>query len=130
MLSLISYEKLPRNSVTKGFLMLGGGGTTPEEGVQAALAFEKAGVDILDISGGMCGYTLAGDDGQGYFSPLSKAIKSNVCIPVILTGGIKEAQAAEALLLDEAADLIGVGRAIFSDSYWTANQLGKINNRM
>jgi NADPH2 dehydrogenase len=94
------------------------GGTTIEDSQIAALEFEKAGVDILDISGGFSGYSVPGLAGQGYFAPLSEAIKKVVSIPVILTGGITEAQAAETLLAEGKADLIGVGRAIFNDSSW------------
>jgi 2,4-dienoyl-CoA reductase-like NADH-dependent reductase (Old Yellow Enzyme family) len=56
--------------------------------------------------------------GQGYFAPLAETIKQVVSIPVILTGGITEAGAAEQLLTSGKADLIGVGRAILKDSEW------------
>lgn len=94
------------------------GGSTVEHSKIAALEFEKAGVDIIDISGGFCGYIVPGLTGQGYFSPLTEAIKEVVSIPVILTGGITDANAAEKLLSGKKADLIGVGRAIYKDSKW------------
>ncbi|KMT21039.1 NADH:flavin oxidoreductase [Clostridium cylindrosporum] len=94
------------------------GGSTIEDGKVAAKEFQKAGVDILDISGGLCGAVVQGLDGQGYFAPLSEAIKDVVSIPVILTGGITDASVAEKLLKEEKADLIGVGRAILRDSTW------------
>jgi NADPH2 dehydrogenase len=94
------------------------GGTTSEDSTSAARAFEKAGVDIIHISGGFIGYTPPGLTGQGYFAPLSEAIKSAVSIPVILTGGITEVEAAEKLLAEKKADMVGVGRAIFQDSTW------------
>jgi 2,4-dienoyl-CoA reductase-like NADH-dependent reductase (Old Yellow Enzyme family) len=97
------------------------GGTTIADSQMAAQAFEKAGVDIIDISGGMLGYIIPGLSGQGYFASLSEAIKEVVSIPVILTGGITEAQAAEQLLAEGKADLIGVGRAILKDSNWARN---------
>lgn len=93
-------------------------GTTIEDSKIAAKAFEKAGIDTLDISGGLTGYNVPGLSGQGYFAPLSAAIKEVVKIPVILTGGITQAQAAENLLKEGKADLIGVGRAILADSLW------------
>lgn len=99
------------------------GGTPLEDSKAAAREFEKAGVDIIDISGGFCGYIVQGLTGQGYFSPLSEAIKEVVSIPVILTGGITEIQAAEQLLADKKADLIGVGRAILKDSDWARNAI-------
>lgn len=94
------------------------GGITIENSKIAALEFEKAGVDVLDISGGFCGYTVPGHTNQGYFSPLTEAIKKVVSIPVILTGGITEVDSAEELLGEGKADLIGVGRAIYKDSAW------------
>lgn len=99
------------------------GGTTIADSQVAAQAFEKAGVDIIDISGGMLGYIIPGLSGQGYFAPLSEAIKKVVSIPVILTGGITEVQAAEQLLAAGQADLIGVGRAILKDSKWARNAI-------
>lgn len=97
------------------------GGTVIEDSKLAAVEFEKSGVDIIDISGGFCGFAGSGTGEQGYFSELSEAIKKVVSVPVILTGGITEVQAAEKLLADAKADLIGVGRAILSDSYWAKN---------
>jgi len=94
------------------------GGATIEDSQYSALEFEKAGVNILDISGGLSGYNIPGLTGQGFFAPLTEAIKEKVSIPVILTGGITEARAADQLLAAGKADLIGVGRAIFKDSDW------------
>jgi len=102
------------------------GGLTVEESKEAAYAFEKAGVDILDISGGMCRYTIPDVQEPGYFSPFSRAIKEVVSIPVIVTGGITQADEAEAILQDKKADLVGVGRAIYKDSDWTKNAMESI----
>lgn len=94
------------------------GGSTIEDSKIAAKEFEKAGIDILDISGGLNGYMVPNENEQGYFSSLTEAIKSVVSIPVILTGGVTEPAAAEKLLAKKKADLIGVGRAILKDSSW------------
>lgn len=94
------------------------GGTTIEDSLTAIKEFERAGVNIIDISGGFCGYTVPGLTGQGFFAQLTEAIKQVTSIPVILTGGITEAQAAEDLIVQGKADLVGVGRAILKDSNW------------
>lgn len=94
------------------------GGTTIDDSKIAAQSFEKAGVDIIDITGGFCGFILPDNNEQGYFSSLSLAVKNVVKIPVILTGGITNASAAEKLLKEGKADFIGVGRAIMNDSKW------------
>jgi len=94
------------------------GGTTVKDSQTAAVLFAEAGIDALDVSGGFSGYIVPGLTGQGYFASLSQAIKEVVSIPVILTGGITEPDAAERLLAEHKADLIGVGRAILADSNW------------
>ena len=99
------------------------GGSTIEHSKIAAQEFEKAGVDMLDISGGFCGYTIPGVTGQGYFALITEALKKVISIPVILTGGITEAQEAEKLLSEGKADLIGVGRAMYKDSNWAKNAI-------
>ncbi|MHB1651959.1 MAG: NADH:flavin oxidoreductase [Desulfitobacteriaceae bacterium] len=94
------------------------GGTTIEDSQIASRYFEEAGINALDISGGFSGYNVPGLSGQGFFAPLTEAIKQAVSIPVILTGGITEPSAAEQLLAEGKTDLIGVGRAILADSHW------------
>lgn len=103
------------------------GGLTPEDSVAAALAFEKAGVDMIDISGGMCRYTVPGNSGPGYFSRFSQAVKEAVSVPVMVTGGVTRAAEAEELLKNRCADLIGVGRAILKDSGWAKAALESLN---
>ncbi|MDF2588166.1 MAG: NADH:flavin oxidoreductase/NADH oxidase [Anaerocolumna sp.] len=97
------------------------GGSSIKDSVIASKKFEEAGVDILDISGGFCGYVNPENKEQGYFSEITEAIKKEVAIPVILTGGITDVAEAERLLKDEKTDLIGVGRAILKDSNWAKN---------
>lgn len=100
------------------------GGNTIDEAVQAAQLFEAAGIDILDISGGMSGYVLKGrENEQGYFSDVTEAVKQATALPVLLTGGITDIHAASALIREGKADLIGVGRAMLRDSNWAENAL-------
>ncbi|HCC00444.1 MAG TPA: NADH oxidase, partial [Ruminococcaceae bacterium] len=94
------------------------GGTTVQDSVAAAKEFEKAGVNLLSISGGFCRFNRPGVKKPGYFSELSEAIKKAVHIPVIVTGGVAKAADAEKLLEDQKADLIGVGRALLKDPEW------------
>lgn len=110
------------------FLRLGAcdhlpGGNTVKEAVEAAKILEQAGIDILDISGGMCGYVNPERDGAGYFGEESKAIRSAVSIPVITTGGITQPEEAEELLKQGAGDLIGVGRTVMKDSGWAGRAI-------
>ena len=94
------------------------GGTTIEDSVLAAKILQEAGLDMLSISGGLCDYTNPTSKRQGWFSDISYAIKAQVSMPILLTGGIKDADVAETLLEEQKADLIGVGRAVLRDSSW------------
>lgn len=94
------------------------GGSKEEDAVQAAILLEDAGIDILDISGGMCFFTRPGHMEPGFFSSMTEKIRAKVAIPVLLTGGIKKVEDAERLLEEGKADLIGVGRALLKDAYW------------
>lgn len=99
------------------------GGVTLKDSLLASKEFEKAGIDILDISGGFNGYSVEDKSKQGYFSELTHSIKGKVDIPVILTGGITNANAANELLESDKADLIGIGRAILKDSNWAKDAI-------
>ena len=94
-----------------------------DDAVYACKKFEKAGVDLLDISGGFNGFTVKNRKGPGFFADASSAIREAVHVPVILTGGVTKANEAEALLEEGAADLIGVGRAIFKDADWAKKEM-------
>ena len=93
------------------------GGNAVKDGVTAALLLEKAGADLLSISGGFGGFPIP-KDAPGYFKDASTEIKNAVSIPVLLTGGIKTREEADQLLEEGACDLIGVGSALLRDSDW------------
>ncbi|UCE16112.1 MAG: NADH:flavin oxidoreductase, partial [Candidatus Bathyarchaeota archaeon] len=60
-----------------------------EDSAKFALKLEEAGVDIIDVSGGLCGSRPANfQSTQGYFIPQAQKIKKVVNIPVIGVGGI------------------------------------------
>lgn len=86
-----------------------------QDAQKAAQIFEEAGIDLLDISGGISGFRNPFSTAPGYFAELSRPIKEVVRIPVILTGGVRTVQEAENLLAGGAADMIGIGRALMRD---------------
>lgn len=115
------------------FLRLGAsdfmaGGTTIEDSLIAAQALARGGAQVLDISGGLSGSNVPALKGEGYFSPLTEAIKKVVTVPVLLTGGITKAESAERLLAEGKADLVGVGRAILRDSKWAERAIMSLRN--
>lgn len=99
------------------------GGSTMGDAVMASLMFESSGVDLLDISGGLFGFSSPGNEDPVYFRAVAREIKKHVTIPVLLTGGITTGKDAEQLLKDGVADLIGVGRAVLKHSSWAKEAL-------
>ena len=94
------------------------GGSTEADAVTAAQMLEANGVDLIDLSGGMCGFVLRDRTEPGYFGTMSEKVRSAVHTPVLLTGGIQTVADAERLLAEGKADLIGVGRALMRDAEW------------
>jgi len=100
------------------------GGSSIEDCVEACRLFEKAGIDLIDLSGGHCSYQPAGKEAP-YFEDMAKAVKAEVTVPVLLTGGIVEGETAERLLQENACDIVGIGRALLKDPDWPENQIYK-----
>ena len=98
------------------------GGSTIADCVEACKLFEKAGIDLIDLSGGMCSYQPAGKEAP-YFEDMARAVKAAVSVPVLLTGGIVDAGTARRLLEEKACDLVGIGRALLRDPDWAENQV-------
>lgn len=94
------------------------GGSMDIEAIKACEAFIRSGVNLLDISGGMCGFVNPMNRQPGYFSDLTETIKANVGVPVVLTGGIRTPDFANQMLAEYKADLIGVARAMIKNPRW------------
>jgi NADPH2 dehydrogenase len=99
-------------------------GTHIEDSVAFAKRLEAAGVDIFDVSGGMCGSEPRQlRQIKGYFVPQANRIKRAVTAPVIGVGGIVEAGFADKLVRDGEVDLVAVGRQFLRDPQWAQNAL-------
>jgi 2,4-dienoyl-CoA reductase-like NADH-dependent reductase (Old Yellow Enzyme family) len=99
-----------------------------EESAAFAIKLEQAGIDIIDVSGGMCG----ADPKQlrhveGYFIPQASQIKKAVKVPVIGVGRITQAEQADKLVCDGLVDLVAVGRAFLKDPLWSEKALQAIS---
>jgi len=90
-----------------------------EDGIKAALAYEKAGVDAIDVSQGCYGaiaYCV-----PPYYLPIgvnvnnAEAVKKLLKIPVIVAGRITSPEFAEEILQAGKADFIALGRVQIAD---------------
>jgi NADPH2 dehydrogenase len=92
-----------------------------------ARKLEDTGVDIIDISGGLCGSRPAQlEKTQGFFIPQAHAIRRVVDVPVIGVGGIRDPGYANRLIMEKTVDLIAVGRPILNDANWATHFLNEL----
>ena len=94
-------------------------GTHIDDSAAFALKLEQYGVDVIDVSGGLCGSEPKQlRSVKGYFIPQAYEIKKAVRTPIIGVGGITEAEYADKLVRDGKVDLVAVGRALWKDPKW------------
>ena len=103
------------------------GGFAFDDSVQVASWLQDAGVDLIEISGGTYEQPkLLGIEGmeaeeaqpvaettlarEAYFVDFAKAMKEQLSIPLMVTGGFRSASAMDQALKTGAADVIGLGR--------------------
>jgi len=99
-------------------------GTQIKDSKKFAVKLGEAGVDIIDVSGGLCGSRPAQlQNIQGYFIPQAQQIREVVNIPVIGVGGITEPEYANSLIQEGHVDLVAVGRALLEDPDWATNAI-------
>jgi 2,4-dienoyl-CoA reductase-like NADH-dependent reductase (Old Yellow Enzyme family) len=105
------------------------GGFDFEDSLQVAKWLEQAGVDLLEISGGsyeqpkmmdmegleeaapqnVAASTLAR---EAYFVDFTKAMRAEIKMPLMVTGGFRSRLAMEQAVRQGAADVIGLGRPL------------------
>jgi len=105
------------------------GGFSAEDSVATAVLLQDAGVHFIEVSGGNFESPLAyqhksrASDAttgrtpkrntalrEAYFLEYARAVKAALRIPVMVTGGFRQAAVMNAALAESATDLIGIGR--------------------
>ena len=96
-------------------------GNTNAEAVMFAQLLEKAGVDLISVTGGWHETVipqLPGDVPRGGYAYLAAAVKDAVSIPVVACNRINDPLVAEEILALGKADLVGLGRPLIADPDW------------
>ncbi len=98
---------------------------------RAAIRLADAGIDLIDVSGGLQGSRapVVVARGPGWFVPYAQALKQVVKVPILVTGGFTEAEHADRVVREARADLIGVGRAMLNDPGWTRTAIERLQDR-
>ncbi|GAB6878775.1 NADH:flavin oxidoreductase/NADH oxidase [Halorubrum gandharaense] len=102
---------------------------TVEQSARLAPLLEEAGADLIDVSGG----GIHPDQevpsiGPGYMVPNAERIREESGVPVATVGKITEAEHADALVRNDRADLVALGREMLRNPYWpleAAHELGE-----
>jgi len=89
------------------------GGLPLDEGITAAQAMVKEGLDAIELSVGARGASLTAERGapeRVYFRRQSATLKKAVSVPVILVGGIRRLATANDIISSGDADMISMSR--------------------
>jgi 2,4-dienoyl-CoA reductase-like NADH-dependent reductase (Old Yellow Enzyme family) len=86
------------------------GGFTPEEAVVVARELSAAGVDLVDCSSGGSTPDAPIPFGPGYQVPFAEKVRQEAGVRAAAVGLITEPAQAEAILREEKADLVMIGR--------------------
>lgn len=106
------------------------GGYGIKESIEFSREYQKAGVDMFHVSAGGEGPIAAhGRPGThvAYQVPLAREIKQALNIPVIAVGRLDEPVLANAVIGNEEADLVAVGRGMLRNPFWTLEAAMKLN---
>ncbi|WP_410770331.1 NADH:flavin oxidoreductase/NADH oxidase [Fontibacillus sp. BL9] len=98
------------------------GGYGIQESIALSKAYQEAGVDMFHISAGGEGPIAAwGRPGThaAYQVPLARDIKRALDVPVIAVGRLDEPVLANAVIGNDDADLVAVGRGMLRNPFWT-----------
>jgi 2,4-dienoyl-CoA reductase-like NADH-dependent reductase (Old Yellow Enzyme family) len=96
-------------------------GLTLEESVQVGIMLEKAGIDAIELSGGLLNNPnimqsdIESEETEAYFQTEAQAFKEKISVPLILVGGIRTFELAKKLVEEEIADYISMSRPFISE---------------
>jgi len=93
------------------------GGLSTGDAVRAGRMLADAGLDALEISGGLItggrmspSRMVKNEEQEAYFKKEARAFRKELDIPLILVGGIRSFETAEKLLGDGTADFVSMSR--------------------
>ncbi|QNF29852.1 NADH:flavin oxidoreductase/NADH oxidase [Metabacillus elymi] len=109
------------------------GGYGINEAIEFSRVYQKAGVDLFHVSAGGEGpIAAAGKPGThvAYQVPLARAIKQELNIPVIAVGRLDEPVLANAVIGNDEADLVAIGRGMLRNPYWALEAAALLHKEM
>lgn len=106
------------------------GGWDLRQSIDLAPLLVQAGADLIDVSSGGLDRKQEIPGGPGYQVPLARTVREAVAVPVSAVGLITTPAQAESILVDEAADVIMVGREFLRDSNLVLRAAAELGARL
>jgi len=94
------------------------GGWNPEESMELCRALRELGVDLIDVSSGGLVPRAQIPVAPGYQVPFAGQIRTGAGIATAAVGLITEPRQAQKIVMDEAADLVLLGRELLRNPRW------------
>ncbi|MGM0420352.1 MAG: NADH:flavin oxidoreductase [Bacillota bacterium] len=96
-------------------------GLRPEKAAQGLEPLVEM-IDLLDLSGGLQGYDVLDKGQEGFTIYLADVFKTYISKqklpPLLIAGGINDAETADELIKSQRIELVGVGRAQLKSRTW------------
>jgi 2,4-dienoyl-CoA reductase (NADPH2) len=103
------------------------GSNTDLETPRFAREYEKAGIDLINVTGGWHEARvpqLPMELPRGGYSYLALNIKKEVSVPVMASNRIPRPELAERMIRDGSCDMVNLGRVLIADPYWPEKARG------
>lgn len=97
------------------------GGYDADYALEICRRYKDAGVDLFHVSSGgegAIGSNGGPNAGPAYQVDLAEYIRSGLQVPVIAVGRLESYKEAQAIVEEERAELVAIGRGMLSDPYW------------
>jgi 2,4-dienoyl-CoA reductase-like NADH-dependent reductase (Old Yellow Enzyme family) len=102
-------------------------GWTVDDSVKLAKVLKTEGIDLIDCSAGGNASNAAYPVGPGYQVPISEAVRSGTDILTAAVGMITSPAHADAIIHNDRADVVLLGREMLRDPYWALHAAAALN---
>ncbi len=108
---------------------LGQDGITADDAIEIARAFQRAGVDIIDVSAGQTSPDAQPVYGRMFQTPFSDTVRNETGIATMAVGNIYEPDHANSIIAAGRADLCCLARPHLMDPNWTLRSAADMQYR-
>lgn len=106
------------------------GGWDADQSVELARRLKGLGVDLMDVSSGGLVPGASIPVGPGYQVPFAARIKREAGLPTAAVGLITGPEQADAVIRQQEADLVLMGRELLRDPYWPLHAAHALGHQM